>query len=402
VGISCAKNVCISQAFFATPNSLTMKYFLHCLFITFLLASCTSEEAPVTEKIVLRNIQFHELNIDTLLVEPPARSGSGFFRLSGNNLYFFDDIFLTVSVFDTAGNFVQRYLGKGHRPDEIEDFLFANFLADSSLVFLGKSYNISRYDQQFTAQYQVDMDWNRKANIQYGLSDGDKTGTYGYNYYNGFYDNRWLSVIHQNKLIIPIWISPGVNSRLNAFRNYEAYYERAKTVGVVDLRSGKVEKIFGRRSPAYKKYGAIPNYDLLTLDSRLDSIYVSQAIDSMIQVYGPDYELAYEFGVAGQNMNTSYPTAATPMESEKIWIKAFTDYGYYYNVYCDRTSAMIFRPYTKDESNIGGLQIYEHAALIADVAVPKRFNIIGKIGEYYYADGLVNEDQLGLYRFKLP
>lgn len=50
------------------------------------------------------------------------------------------------------------------------------------------------------------------------------------------------------------------------------------------------------------------------------------------------------------------------------------------------------------------MQIYNSSFdLLVDVKVPTRFNVIGKLGDYYYADGLVNEleEELSIYNFKL-
>ena len=50
------------------------------------------------------------------------------------------------------------------------------------------------------------------------------------------------------------------------------------------------------------------------------------------------------------------------------------------------------------------MQIYHQKRLIGDVEVPNFFNVIGKIGDYYYADGSLDNpdnEEIVVYKFKL-
>ena len=379
----------------------------HALYLVafFVLFSCNNQPSKQTETLVVENkkISIESISIDTIALSPPAFSGNGYFRMKKDTIYFFDLIFLTVSAFDRQGDFLYRGLGKGSGPKEIASFNNHGFMPNGNSFFLGTSYDLSYYTENWERYDRVKfIDWSRSKN-QYGSRDVDKIGTYSFEFVNSPYHNKWLPINSNNQAYLSLWISPSVNPTFNSINGNLSYYKNAHSIGLLDISTGKVLKVFGNKPNEYVTYAFIPILEFMNYDLMNDSLIVSHAIGDQISIYDTNQNLVSKFGVEGKDMNRDYPNITSPEEHEKQWFNVYSNYGYYYSIFYSHQNQLIFRSYTKDIDN-GGLQIYDtNYQLIGDLSVPKRFNIIGFDGEYYYADGLLNEaeDKLAFFKFKL-
>lgn len=379
-------------------------WYISVLLLLLVTIGCSDKKSERTalKKHSEVSIQYDNLDIDLMYLEVPAFSGQGFFRTKGDTLLFFDLLFHTVSSFDSNGEFVYRKLGKGSGPGEIASFKHHGFTEENNSVFFGVSYDISNYDENWIRYDRVKfLDWSRDRN-SYNSSDKEKIGTYSYNFINGFYDNKSIAINSNDEFYLSLWISPGVNPDFHGYNGNINYYKDSYAIGLADSESGKVKKVFGYKPDVFVEEAFIPTFDFFTYDLKNDSLFVSYAPYDYIQVYDQNQELSYEFGVPGKNMDKDYPNVTDIQTSERVWRESYLTKGYYYGIFVDEKSGLTFRSYTKN-TNSGGLQIYKGKRLIADLTVPKRFNVLGKIGEYYYADGLLDETEeiLGIYKFKL-
>jgi hypothetical protein len=387
---------------FNTTSPQYKKIFF-CIGLIFFFFGCDNSQLD-TEMVAVyseRSANPKSLEMDTLLLNPLSFTEQGYFRVRKDSILFFDYLFLTVSEFNSEGEFVERYLGAGNGPDEIASFQYQGFMPDGKSMFLGTSYDVSIYSENWTRTQLVKfLDWGRTKN-RFTKADINGTETYSFNFTNGFYDSKYLPINSKGEFYMSLWISPGINPSFHGYDGNTDYFKESYAIGLANANTGKVTKVFGKKPSQYQDYEITPLFDFLNYDLRNDSLYVTFAVADLIQVYSPSQKLMYEFGVAGTDMNKNYEEVTDIETSEKVWQQEYLEKGYYYHVFASDDNR-VFRSYTKDGSR-GGLQVYEGKVLVGDYVVPKRFSVIGRIGDYYYADGYMSEesDELGIYRFKL-
>lgn len=351
-----------------------------------------------TEKVLARKqLAYEMVHLDSIPMLSPLFYTEGFFRLRTNRIYLFDYDHCSVQAFDTAGNFLDTLL----TDFTIGEFRYGGFTPDGNIYLVDKNYQMRFFDSGGVPRGQSNaLDWQR-SKLAYKKDEFTAIGTYSIDMQERPFDTRWLPFDAQHRLLIPLWISPNINKSFNRYRWHSGYYQQAALLGAVQLPSARVQTVFGKRSSVYANYDDIPDFDFATADVRGDTVYVSEAIDSAIHVYAPDQTYLYSFGCAGKNMNLSYPQTGGEKVSSVVTAKHLSEAGYYYHVFCDPSSDLIFRSHSSRRAS--GLQVYQVGEVVAEVEVPKKFNVIGKIGDWYYADGMVGAYNrlLGVYRFKL-
>ncbi len=383
-------------------NKSTLKA-LCFLLLNCIMAACQKEttgEDSRPEDKTKTSITLEQISPDTLMLQPNAFSGEGFFRLSGNSIYFFDKIFFTVTEFDTAGTLLTTHLGRGTGPQEILEFEWANILPDGRLVFTNSNYMLLTYSPGFEFKNKAVLDFGTENRV-YDDTDVQNTGAYRRDYMISLYGNDWLAA-NGNYVFLPVTINDRINKSLGYFKNYQEYIKQTRILSRVNLATGHVEFIFGRHDRVYLQKPTVV-HDFVVADIKADKLFTTQAAAEKIVVYNLSGKAEYTFGRAGKDMRTDYVYTASFDETAEKIRDLNRQYGFYYHLYADTGTNLVFRSYSRGNSSTGGLQIYRGTTLIADVDVPLRFNVVGRIGHYYYADGLVEEEpeKLGIYRFRL-
>lgn len=116
-------------------------------------------------------------------------------------------------------------------------------------------------------------------------------------------------------------------------------------------------------------------------------------------------------------MKQNYQTTETYDKAMEQWKQDRVNNGYYTDISVFAEQDLIFRFYTVgvkkrlEDSEIKTeydsprrMQIYKNRVLIGDLKVPNRFKIVGKIGDYFIADGIVDDikEKIAFYKFKIP
>lgn len=384
-----------------------------CLFVFLLIIiSCKNEENQSDfEKIphysssvsLIDNIHLDSIRLDSIV-----SSYTGELAIWKDTIFFVDSYFGYVNKFNQKGHFIERTLGQGKGPKEINIKYIdgINFKKDGQKVFLGSSNDAYVFGPDWEFRQLLNINWHR-------IPDGDKI-------FNekkpsgdeiGLYTFEWENLIirsFEDHIYVPIYSQ---HEYFNAFRSKD-YYLNGRILAEINLKNGRVNKIFGRRSPMYLQYKYLGQHSFFSYDMNSNQeFYVNHEIDPKIYVYSLSGDLIYSFGISGKDMDTSYTqfqldgdiyNEANGNKIRDMYFENRPTKGYYTYLKCIGSNT--FRSYRRGgHSSNDGLQIYEDRVLIGDIDVPKTFRVIGKIDDYIY--GCVDIDEINerilLYRFQI-
>ena len=102
-----------------------------------------------------------------------------------------------------------------------------------------------------------------------------------------------------------LWHLP-VNTEHWKYNGYKIpeYYTDSRIFAVLDIKSGEIISIEGRRSPEYLKHQFLPNFDFFHFDCVGDVIILNYDIDSSIYVLDDKFKIKMKFGFSGRDMHT--------------------------------------------------------------------------------------------------
>jgi hypothetical protein len=174
-------------------------------------------------------------------------------------------------------------------------------------------------------------------------------------------------------------------------------------MGKFKIAENRLELMGVQWPEIYLQLKFVPNLAALSFSILEHNIYLSFAIHPLIYIYDADFNALGTFGRAGDGMKASYRTTRTFEEAQESQSQDLGNQSIYGSVFAD--GPYVFRIYFPEgmEAAYARLQIFEDKVLIGDVKVAPRFNVIGRIGEYYYANGIVDEmaEQIVVFKFKL-
>jgi hypothetical protein len=344
------------------------------------------------------------LPLDTIIIEHPDGIGKSFLSVINEELYLFDVLRVQVNRIKEDFTLGEAVLKRGDGPDEIQSFESFCSNGEQHLFLSGWTYYV--YDDNWEIQNKGVLEFYTYKDLADMANSprADMVSVYELKYY----EQRHF--LRGNELWIQIESS---NPKFN-FVMHPEYYEDARIAGVVDLNDGKVKRILGRKSPSYRNYSFIPHHDQHYWDFSGDGkIFISFEPDSLIYICDENLQPIFAFGAAGQQMRQDYQQINTYDDYESMWFLSRTSKGYYKHLNVFDEGKLLFRSYNQGMdarearaygSNPKRLQIFKDYQLVADVPVPGYFKIIGKIGDYYYADGSAenrNNEEVILYRFRL-
>ncbi len=355
------------------------------------------------KNLTSKNIKLNSIELDTLNYPELESSLSGYLEVKNDSLHFIDNQYGWVFSFNSKGQLKSRRMGQGKGPKEINTSSIDGFVSlnTGERLFLGSSFDVHIHKPNLERKASFIMDWKGNQDAEkvrkQPVPDASEFALYTLDY-----EHLKLRNDSNDNIYIPIY---GENERFNGFIN-SRYYDEGRILAKLSLKSGKVEKIFGRRSKEYLKYKYVGQHAYFSYDiDKNDKFYISHEIDSLIYVYDKDFKPLFSFGNNGLKMDTDYYKVPNfdLNEVRKALFESKPNKGWFsYLEYIDEYD-LLFRSYKKSGSEkFEGLQIYKGVELIADIEVPKGFKVIGNIGNTFYSDIIIEDDiKMKSYSFKL-
>jgi len=357
-----------------------------------------------TDKFSEVNIKNFEINLDTIKLEKMESSYLGAIDYLDTIIAFVDYRFCWVYLFDLNGKLIEKKLGRGRGPNElnmqaIDGFCF---LDNGNRVFLGSSNDIHIHDKNWKRVKDASINWKGRFKMGSGKviknPSPDEPGIYSLDY-----ENLKLQSI-DNTLYMPIYSE---HPNFNGFTGFD-YYKKGNILAELNLKTLEVERLFGRRTPELLKYKYLMHHSTFNFDiDKKNNFYIAHEIDPLIYVYNKEFKVQYAFGVAGKDMDTDYQELGTKdlKKFRQLYFKDRPQRGYYTGIKAFMDQGLVFRSYKKNGSaKNDGLQIYKDKILIKDIEVPKNFKVKKYIPPYFYSTGLIDEEkeEVKIIRFKLP
>lgn len=376
--------------------------FIIATLLVFMATACSIDKYTTIRMEVIPSSKashFRVIHADTLWLALPDLFGNGSFFRQGSQIVFADQSKVRLHRFDTTGVYLSSALRKGDGPSEVLDL--EHFIpVDDNAFIIGNGIFLSYFINDSTRVSYSRLNMETGKSLQEILEKPDPHEV-------DIYRPQWPTLNAQmysfsdSMLFFPI-ITQHVS--LNAHEHL-AFYKTTKNLGKLDPFTGMFLGLGGYWPEVYIKNAFIPNLAECNLVASQGEVFVSFMADSLIHVYDYDLRPLYQFGRSIDGFKPTFNRYEAGLESY--------DFGYY-----DMVSESIYGSVYADEDYVfrvglpegvesdGILQVYRRMdyALIAEMEVPSRCKVIGRIGRYYYADGIIDEQEnrIGVLRFLLP
>ena len=383
----------------------TYKYIIF-LSSAFLLISCNTrkhdslEDHFNTEVTNRKDIKITQIETESIKLEHISSSYLGTLSIRNDSLYFADEMFCWVFIFDKDGNLHSKHLGQGRGPSEVSTgkIVAAEHLPNGGFFIIGGSWDCHHFSKNWERINEYRIGWKHKYSKQELLKNPQPDA-------HGLYSISYQSLLKMrttdDHVFFPIY-SQHPTFNLTS----EKYLKYSRILAKMNINTGEVEKIMGRHSPEYLKHDFLL-FDFFSFDISSDNeFFVCYPPDSLIYLYDNNYNIQGAFGYDGNEMDKDYTLInnITGNDLVELFETELETKGYYNWVeYIDERD-LLFRSYTKgSHSKADGLQIYKGTTLIADVDVPKGCHVIGYIEPWFYSGAIINEidEIITIYRFKI-
>jgi len=385
-----------------------------------LWSSCSKSDEGMTsldifniEPIGEKDIQFDELQMDTLRLDRIESSHVGFISISNDSIRFIDERFGWMFVFDKNGVLHHRHLGQGQGPKEIPmaGIQFYSPTIGRGHIFIGSSFDYYIYNSDYERTKQEIIRWQRDVPMEELQRNPDPQQQRSYNL---GYDIGNIMVTSTH-VYLPLISAPPPFSAFNF--TTDLFAEEARVLAKMNIETGEVENIMGRLSPIFAEELNIRHFSFFH-NTLIDNstLAISYMPDSLIYLTDLDFNVQSAFGFSGENMDLNYrifPSVGNEETIQNFFYEEFNNRGYYTSLTYIKDRDLFFRGYRKGgESTTDGLQVYRGNTLIADVDVPKlfdefvlgrHFEVIGYIEPWFYSNAFIDEmaEEIIVYRFRI-
>lgn len=384
-----------------------MKIYPFFLFLVLLTSCDDKNDIDATTYYDVKNIsktnagkKIINIQTDTIYIDSSIETSFiGDFWVFEKSLYFSDKYFNYIFQFNRDGLLTDKHVGKGNGPNEVTGFSYAIPTDSGFSLSFGGNNSIYSFDKNWNKISGFRINWDLKTSKKEILENPDPAATGAYEFDYGIPEifKKWDS----DHVAMVITAS---HPKFNGYFNTSLYYNQSRILALVNLKTGKVDKLIGRRSPFYLLHENLPNFDHFNYEIISNALFVNFWADPSIYTIDKKSGLATgKFGVPGNGMKINYLMTQSYEEAEEQRVEDQTNFGYYHYLKYLPEENLLLRGYTKGKgSTADGLQIYKDYALIGDIEVPKGLKIIGSIeGELFGSQLEPKEEDENLKIFKI-
>ena len=360
-----------------------------------LVSACTSEintnwleSVDSAVAIEMESIDLQKVQLDSVYT-----SADGFSGIYEDALFFFDKYLSDCFVFNIDGSLRSVGVGYGRGPGEtvIRNAATVAWSDEGEIVICGSNLDYQKVtlngdsEQHHTITYEPDM-------------RGDYANFCNYSYAWG----NMQSVTDGENVCLTM---SAEHPNMNYFRKTRQFLTRAMHVGVVDMVAGKTRMQVEGFPELYMqdpyKYSSVANINIAHYKD--DGLIVNfEATPSIYVCDNTGFPMS-SFGFHGRDMDLDYASVRS-FDQMDVYRKNREDKGRYSAIKYLHDDDIVFRSYLRGtHAEYDGLQVYNSdRTLIADVDVPKGFQVIGKIGDCYISNVFALEPGcLYFYKFQL-
>lgn len=382
-----------------------------CSLIIFAIFSCNERKNQITSETLYKNINksgeknilLTSLPFDSLIIANIPSSFVGNLRVFEDSIYYVDQKFSRIFIFDKNGDYYGVKLGMGRGPREYPGGQIYDYFKTpkGENLLLGFSNDMYIYDTNWNLQYQKKYKWREIASREELLKNPipSEQGMYSLTHDT----SRDKLRLDGDFVYLEIECDHPTFNMINSIN----YYKLGRVIAKLNYKTGEISDIIGRRSLAYKKYTFVGHLSYATYDNANDSqFYLGFQTDSLLYLCSNEFIPIKAFGRAGKNMDTKYTEFSEYdiKKARQVYANDTENCGYYDRIEFIQERNLLFRSYTRGKQNIfDGLQIYHNNILIGDVDVPKGFRVEGYIAPYFISNAFTasNYESMKFYLFEL-
>lgn len=327
---------------------------------------------PVNSNIEYLYDQSFIDNSSKICINLPNTSLVGRLHIHDGDFLFVDNKFCRIYVFDSTGEFKNRFFDSGGGPSEIitrEITGYTPLAGKGHFVIGGNNYML------FNSSC-IKLAHGVLNNNENGKGDPSDPSIYTMSYEKFILRSHGDYVYYNMTLQHP---------KYNFVANPSVFYKTARNIFVADIKTGEVVEMLGKYPSMYKN-GRHNQFSLINFDvDKYGGIVLSFEACETIYLYNENFEPTVCFGLKGRDMRTDYPALTTVSEFRDNYSSHRQNYSYYSDIEAIDDINYVARIYLKDSDTSDGIQIYnKNYALIADLSIPKGYKISGSYDKKLY------------------
>jgi hypothetical protein len=347
-----------------------------------LIQSCNGDDKIIIHKGEKRMVTYIEN--DSLFINASNTSGRGNFYMMDSVITYADTYYSTLFHYDIhTGACFSQHFRKGNGPNELSAFLHAYPAYNRKQVYILDHSNLlfgcdEKYD--LLKHGHISFEWN---NTVLSSSDFESPSNYNVMEMSDFGIN--MGHLNDSIVILPVNIIKRYTSDGELIN--KKHYSNGRIFGELNLKTMKIEKVFGRFPEIYKT-SPVPHLEFFQYAMDKETIYVNHAVDSLIYVYKYPETLLYTIGYECNRINRGYKT--TKVIDEALFAHDMQRTGINTGLkYIPRTNSLIRTYMTNLVTGESGLQIYKDNDLIGEFEMPPFYIFLGYYNGIYYGVRMV-------------
>jgi len=200
------------------------------------------------------------INLIPVKLDSMETSYVGYFWLNRDTLYFSDMYYYYIYSFRPDGSIIGRYVGRGQGPGEVKDFDFSIPFSEGYYLHSTSMHYSYLFDNQWKLTSQSPIYWGGKNREGYRRINNPNPAE------PIFYVDNVFSLLHDHHIQlwdsahVAVFISTGL-PKLNPYFNTGLYYNYSRILLLLNMYTGEVDRIFGRRSPVFLEKSNLPTMD---------------------------------------------------------------------------------------------------------------------------------------------
>jgi hypothetical protein len=342
------------------------------------LTSCINDKKTENEKDSKWDIVKSSVKKDTTInfeqisnsIQDYNNSGDNNYFVIDSNLIVYDNLFHTITIFNSSGKIIKQNGGIDKTIDYskfTKPYSFSNY-SNGYISIFGREFALFNKDLGITSINKMKFIGGEKLKSMLSVPNANNMTVYELNErYKSYYQ------ISENEIVVSI------ESEAPSFNPYNTllYFEKSRPFGILNVKKGTLAPIPITRSSLYKNKCCLTVQDASYFIKKDSLIYIQFAADTLIYVYNKDYIQKYAFGLSSKfQQNKIYNNGLEIAFDQEKYLNLEKKANSIEALFIFKKE-FICRIINNNSSKKKYLQIYKGDNLVYEKEIPFTFKYIG-------------------------